>query len=59
MGKPVYRLSAPGDIRPNREPSPLWGGKARLILSFLSSGREVGYKCHLMTWWLPRIAENG
>lgn len=58
MGKPVYRLSAPEDIRPNMELSLLWGGKGRLIPSFLSSGREVGYKWHLTACWLPRIAEN-
>lgn len=57
-GKPVYRLSASGDIRPNKELSPLWGGKARLILSFLSSAREVDYKCHQLGCWLSGIAEK-
>lgn len=57
-GKPVYRLLASGDIRPNKDLSPIWGGKARLILSFLSSGREVDYKCHQLGCWLSRIAEK-
>jgi len=57
-GKPVHRLSASGDIRPNKELSRLWGGKARLMLSFLSSGRKVDYECHQLGWWLSRIAEN-
>lgn len=57
-GKPVYRLSASGDIRPNKELTPLWGGKARLIVSFLSRDREVDYKCHQLGCWLSRIAEK-
>jgi len=56
--KPVYRLSASGDIRPSKELSPLWGGKTRLILSFLSGGREMGYKCNQLSCWLPTIGEK-
>lgn len=56
-GKPVYRLSASGDITPKKELSPVWGGKAQLILSFFSSGKEVDYKCHQLGCWLSRIVE--